>query len=75
MIFHSLNVPGGSASVFLSLALALQEQGHIVHVFCYYFDPEYCFPELNKNLKIHYIKRLTQSPTGSILTVFGSVYY
>ncbi|MBI5045168.1 MAG: glycosyltransferase family 4 protein [Candidatus Levybacteria bacterium] len=58
MIFHSLNVPGGSASVFLSLALALQEQGHNVHVFCYYFDPEYCFPELNKKLKIHCIKKI-----------------
>lgn len=58
MIFHSLNVPGGSASVFLSLALALQGKGHTVHVFCYYFDPEYCFPELTKNLKIHYIKKI-----------------
>jgi glycosyltransferase involved in cell wall biosynthesis len=56
MIFHSLNVAGGSASAFLSLALSLQRIGNKVDIYCYYFDAKKCFPELNSKLKIMYIK-------------------
>lgn len=59
MIFFSLNVPGGSASVFLSIADQLQKSGHSVDIFCYYFDPSRCFPELCKNLRISSIKNFT----------------
>ena len=61
MIFFSLNVPGGSASVFLSLALAIQKLGHTVDIYCYYFDELYCFPELTKNLNIHAVKKITHN--------------
>lgn len=57
MIFHSLNVPGGSASAFLSLALALQKQGNTVDIYSYYFDKKKCFPELTKNLHIYSVKK------------------
>lgn len=59
MIFHSLNVAGGSVSVFLSLANELQNQGHDIDIYCYYFDAANCFPELNKNLKIHAVKKIS----------------
>lgn len=58
MIFFSLNVPGGSASVFLSLASQLQKSGHTVDVYCYYLDAKKCFPELCNNLHIFSIKEL-----------------
>ena len=56
MIFFSLNVAGGSASVFLSLAQALQKKGYQIDVYSYYYDPENCFPELTKQLNISYGK-------------------
>jgi glycosyltransferase involved in cell wall biosynthesis len=58
MVFFSLNVPGGSASVFLSLANQLQKAGHDVDVYCHYFDPKRCFPELCKGLRIYSIKQI-----------------
>ena len=58
MIFFSLAAPGGSASVFLSLANALQNQGNEVDVYTYYWDKKNCFPELTKNLKLYSIKNI-----------------
>ena len=56
MIFHTLVVKGGSVSAFLSLALELQNLGHTIDIYCYYFDPKECFPELSSKLSIHSIK-------------------
>lgn len=59
MIFFSLNVPGGSASVFLSLANELKKQGHSIDIYSYYFDPKRCFPELTKDLKIQSVRTIS----------------
>lgn len=58
MVFFSLNVPGGSASVFLSLAEALQNKGYTVEIYTYYFDKIYCFPEITKKLTIFSVKEI-----------------
>ncbi|MBU4351203.1 glycosyltransferase family 4 protein [Candidatus Parcubacteria bacterium] len=60
MIFFSLNVAGGSASVFLSLANALQKKGCQIDVYCYYYDPKKCFPELAESLNINYVKLINE---------------
>lgn len=59
MIFFSLNVPGGSASVFLSLANELQRQGHTIDVYSYFWDPHKCFPDLTKNISISSVKKIS----------------
>ena len=81
MIFFSLNAAGGSASVFLSLANALQENGHEVDVYTYYWNQKDCFPELTKKLNIRSIKKISSKDTilnnNSILArlLLGKDYY
>ena len=69
MIFVYLQAPTGNASVFLSLAKTLQEQGHKVDVYTYYFSPEHCFPELTKSLDITFVKKMRSLPSLQINTL------
>src|SRR4051812_16491083 len=73
MIFFALNAPGGSASVFLSLAKALHDKGNTVDIYTYYFDKKLCFPELTKNLHIYPVKEIKSYNlnNNSILARFG----
>lgn len=64
MIFFSLNVRGGSASVFVSLAKTLKDQGHKVDIICYYYDPKNCFPEILNELNVKYIQKITEKDTN-----------
>lgn len=59
MIFFALNAPGGSASVFLSLAKSLQEKGNTVDIYTYYFDKKLCFPEITKYLHVTAVQNTT----------------
>lgn len=61
MIFPYLEAPVGNVSVFLNIALALQKEGNSVDVYCYYFDPKRCFPDLIKNLNVLFVKKVDSS--------------
>ncbi|HEV2990301.1 MAG TPA: glycosyltransferase family 4 protein [Candidatus Angelobacter sp.] len=52
LLMHELLVEGGGERQCLSLARALQQQGHQVTVYTSAFDASNCFPEICRELKI-----------------------
>jgi glycosyltransferase involved in cell wall biosynthesis len=52
LLMHELLVEGGGERQCLSLAHALQQQGHQVTVYTSAYDPSHCFPEICQDLKI-----------------------
>src|SRR6202008_2434305 len=52
LLMHELLVEGGGERQCLSLARALQQQGHQVTVYTSAYDPPNCFPETCLDLKI-----------------------
>lgn len=72
-IYFYLNTSSGSANSFLSTVHELIKQGHIVDVYTYYYDPEKCFPELVKNLKITYVHRTNHSGSLSVTTLSSRI--
>lgn len=57
IVLWDLNIKGGTQRQALELALNLQNIGHQVDVFCYYYDIEKCYQNICNKLNIYYVSK------------------
>ena len=55
LIHSHLDGRGGSQRYVLEIARTLLQLGETVHIFCYEYNKELCYPELSGNVDISYV--------------------
>lgn len=66
ILVWELNITGGTQRQALELALSLQNFGHSVDVYCYFYDKEKCYANLCDALNIISVQSINQSKKSNI---------